>query len=129
MTRLRTYVPMRRVSVKRRAEAETFAAVYRLVDKRSEGQCEFIVSGDAGTGPYLAGARCRKRATDHHHCVKPRRSHHSVNEIIHLCRAHHDRCEGPFVLGRLVVTPLGNERFRYTIRYASDKFANRREEP
>ena len=93
-TRLRTYAPMRRQSAKVRSQEPDFRAVYAQVNKRSEGRCEVI----------LDGVRCPKRATDHHHLVKPRRAaeNHTPERIVHVCRAHHERCEWPFQRGRLV---------------------------
>lgn len=132
MPKLRTYAPMARQSEKVKAERVQFQAVYAQVDARSEGRCEFvtIVAAESFVDPYgkplppdhrLLHRRCTRRATDHHHCVKPRRVHHDPALIVHLCRAHHDRCEWPYQRGRLVVTPLGEGRFRFEVRYVSPK--------
>lgn len=113
-TTLRSYFPMARRSDKLRDEEAAYLAVYVLVDQRSEGRCEaFGYDYDMAAGVVVA--RCPKRATDHHHCVKPRRSHHDPDQIVHLCRAHHDRCDWPYQRGRLVVTPLGGGRFTFAI--------------
>lgn len=117
MSRLRSYTSMRKVSKKREEGKRDFDAVYRQVDSRSDGQCEFQL-------PYVASGlprflRCRDRAMDHHHCIKPRASHHDANLIVHLCRGHHDRCDWPYLRGRLVVTPLGQGRFDFSIRFSA----------
>ena len=115
VTRLHTYAPMRRMSRTRQRQEPDFQAVYRLVDQRSEGRCEVELA-----------LRCGKRATDHHHLVKPRRSHHQPELIVHMCRAHHERCAWPFKRGRLVwLFPEGGQMREFAIRYASDKFAAR----
>jgi hypothetical protein len=120
MTRLRTYAPIARVSAKTRHLAPEFRIVYELVDARSEGRCEVNI-----VGPWAPSARCTHRAADHHHVVKPRRSHHDPALIVAMCRIHHDRCEWPYQRGRLVVTPLGDGRFTFALRYAADKFSAR----
>lgn len=134
--RLRTYAPMKKVSEKVRQGEREFSAVYREVDQRSEGRCEFwlpleyaaLTSGESLAADPIVRLRCRKRATDHHHLVKPRRSagHHTSSLIVHLCREHHDRCEWPFARGRLLITAAeGRGEFTFAIRYASDKFTAR----
>lgn len=105
---LRSYSPLRRRSLKVEQSEGDWQQVYRLVDARSEGRCEF-------TDHTLMRARCPKRATDHHHCVKPRRMNQDVVKIVHLCRAHHERCDWPFARGRLVVSPLGDGRFIFSL--------------
>ena len=122
MKRLRSYGPLARQSKKVKKAEPDFRAVYRLVDLRSEGRCEFDQLAE--WGPRL---RCTHTATDHHHVLKPRRVHHNENAVVHLCRHHHDRAEWPYPRGRLVVTILGNGRFEFAIKFASDKFAAREE--
>ena len=118
---MRTYGPMKRRSEKVKDGEAEFQAVYRLVDQRSEGRCEFTQAPEWGPPD-----RCLRRATDHHHILKPRRSHHDEALIVHLCRVHHDRCEWPYQRGRLIVTahPMPG-RFLFAIRFASGKFAAR----
>jgi hypothetical protein len=118
--RLRTYAPMHRRSLKIRTAEPDFRAVYRLVDQRSDGRCEVVVGG----------SRCARRGTDHHHLFKPRRSHHTVGEIVHVCRRCHDRMTWPFQRGRLcylggVYLSQDRQRFFFAIRSASDKWAAR----
>lgn len=113
MSRLRSYAPLRRQSLKVKPD---FRAVYRQVDERSEGRCEFSDGAIILSG--LGAGRCHHSGTDHHHCVKPRRSHHDATLIVNLCRMHHDWCDRPYHRGRLVVTPLGQGRFTFEIRYA-----------
>lgn len=114
--RLRRRTPLRRgkplapVSAKRRAGAGAWAKIYAEVDRRSGGRCEI----------------CDRKATDHHHCLKPRKTYHTASLVIHLCRPHHERVEAPYWTGRLVIAPLGAGRFRYEIVTAPDKFAVRR---
>ena len=117
MSKLRTYSYMKRRSKKVQQAAPDFQAVYRLVDQRSEGRCEFV-------SEFLD--RCPRRASDHHHLVKPRRSHHLPGLIVHLCREHHDRCAWPYKRGRLVVQEQWRGRFYFFIMYAADKFGVRR---
>lgn len=120
MSRLRTYAPMSRRSEKVKAQEAEYRAVYKVVDQRSEGRCEFYEVAAFGF------VRCTKRAADHHHLYKPRRSAHDHRLIVALCRDHHDRCEWPFKRGRLCISLTGG-RFSFSIRYASDKFAVREE--
>lgn len=116
MSHLRAYAPMRRQSKKVKKGEPSFRKVYALVDRRSEGRCEVNF--------YPAEPRlgCRRQATDHHHVLKPRRSHHNENAIVHLCRAHHDRAEWPYHRGRLVIKILGSGKFSFAINYTSDKY-------
>jgi hypothetical protein len=118
MAKLRVYAPMRRTSEKVKRAATDYQAVYKVVDARSEGRCEF--SQIPEWGPVL---RCTRPARDHHHLFKPRRSHHDPEKIVHLCRFHHDRVSWPFKRGRLVVMPEGKGRFSFSILFAADKFA------
>lgn len=92
--------------------------VYVMVDARSDGRCEVNL-----------GARCPKAAQDHHHTVKPRRSHHTPDLVIAICRGHHERCDWPYKRGRLVIRGLGGGVFECAILTASDKFDLRRSEP
>ena len=99
------------MSKKRQAGRPAFAAVYAEVDLRSRGRCEV---------PW-----CRRRATDHHHTVKPRASHHTAILIVHLCRIHHEQAERPYLTGRLCIAALGAGRFRFVLVWAGDKWAAR----
>ena len=131
MSRLRTYAPLSRRSQKVVKGEPDFRAVYRLVDQRSEGRCEVQIFPDLEglcQPPGLAILfRCRRRASDHHHLYKPRRSHHDPALIVHLCRHHHDRCAWPFKRGRLVISRQAGT-FQFAIRFASEKFTAREEE-
>lgn len=98
------------MSKKRQAGRAAFAAVYAEVDRRSRGRCEV---------PW-----CRDRATDHHHTVKPRASHHRAELVIALCRPHHDQAERTYSAGRLVIVALGAGRFRADVTFP-DKWAAR----
>lgn len=128
MSRLRSYGRMAKQSPKvKRGEAD-FRAVYAEVDQRSEGRCEFWIpleSMGLQSSPVIR-LRCRKGAVDHHHVLKPRRSHHHPSAIVHLCREHHERADFPFKRGRLVIgAGSGVGEFTFSIQYASDKFAAR----
>jgi hypothetical protein len=119
MTGLRTYAPMTRQSEKVRKAAPDFRAVYKLVDTRSDGRCEYNLLPE-----WRPLVRCRRRASDHHHLYKPRRAHHDPALIVHLCRHHHDRCVWPYKRGRLVIALVGG-RHTFAIQFAADKFALR----
>lgn len=121
MSRLRAYARMASASDKVKAERGVFASVYSEVDRRSDGRCEVEIER----------ARCRRRATEHHHLFKPRRAHHSADEIAHVCREHHERVDYPYPRGRLCYVGLlvtgETRRFVFVLRYAADKFAARHE--
>jgi hypothetical protein len=105
---------LRRVSKKVRAGEAAFQAVYRQVDARSGGRCEV----------REFNIRCLRPARDHHHLYKPRRSHHSPELIVHLCRPHHNACERSYSRGRLVIALVGGQHM-YQIVTAADKWAAR----
>jgi len=105
---------MRRMSLKRQRGRAAWAKVYREVDRRSGGQCEVILHG-----PF--SARCPRRATEHHHTVKPRASHNTPELVIHLCQRCHQRSDWPFTNGRLVITPLRFGGFHSEVIWAIDK--------
>lgn len=113
MSRLRTYAGMKL----RPVLTPLVLAVYAVVDARADGRCEITLDGE----------RCRKAGVDHHHTVKPRRSHHTADEVIRICRGHHDKCEYPYARGRLVVRPLGDGRFECAVVSSADKFTYRRD--
>lgn len=117
MNKLRSYAPMKRRSEKVEAGEAEFRAVYAVVDARSGGRCEVNLLPEPGT-------RCRRRAADHHHLYKPRRSNHDPKLIVALCRGHHERCEWPYKRGRLVISLVDGRRV-FAIQYAKDKFAFR----
>ena len=129
MSRLRTYTPLRRQSTTRQTPRGLFSPrfervmdkllrdpVYARVDRRSDGFCEVT----------LGGLRCQRRATDHHHTVKPRRSHHTEDLVMAICRSHHDRVDWPYHRGKLRVRALGQGRFACAIVTAPDKFTHKR---
>ena len=122
---LRSYRPMRRRSAKTQEGEADWLFVYRLVDLRSGGQCEFLTEGR----PDLPSVRCTRSARQHHHTVKPRRHHHDADHVVHLCIPHHERCEWPYKRGRLVVEPEGFGRFRFRLLFGPDKFAAREGAP
>lgn len=74
---------------------------------RSKGWCEVGDCPDRQGRPMPIEFRysCAK-ATDMHHLIKRPRLHEPW-AIVHLCRRHHEMCEGPYNKGRLVfVLPL-----------------------
>lgn len=91
--------------------------VYALVDARADGRCEVVLDGE----------RCRKAGVDHHHTVKPRRAHTTPDEVIRICRAHHDKCEYPYARGRLQILPMVDGQFECRVITAPDKFTYRQQ--
>ena len=110
---------LRPVSKKVQRGRAAFDAVYRAVDARSGGWCEITAMGWG----------CSYRAVDHHHAVKPRRSNHRAERVIHLCRRHHEQCESPFRSGRLVIVPVGDGTFRLRYCYSKAEALRWRENP
>ena len=114
---LRRHVRLARVSAKVRRARPELDAVYRRVDERSGGRCE--VSWRLVTTSW----RCPARALDHHHCVKPRRSHTTPALVIHLCRRHHEQCAASYRVGRLLITPAGDGTFACQVVQKAGKWA------
>lgn len=118
---------LRPVSKKVQRGRAAFDAEYRTVDARSGGRCEVRVQLSYLGVPYATcppdfpRTLCGERATDHHHTVKPRRSNHCAERVIHLCRRHHEQCESPFRSGRLVILPNGDGTFRSRYCYAKEE--------
>lgn len=110
------------VSRKLRAGKAKHDAVYAAVDARSGGRCEYRWIGNDLYHNFLTELRCLRPAAEHHHTRKPRRSYHAPEWVVGLCRAHHDRCEGKYALGRLVVTPCGDGTFTFSLVYARSKW-------
>ena len=85
-TAIRRTGRLRAQSAKVKAGAEAFKAVYKDVDARSGGRCEYRarIAGEleATAGRPFDFLRCRKAATDRHHLAKPRRSNHRADLII-----------------------------------------------
>jgi hypothetical protein len=125
---LRVYKNMRYKKKADPTKEEANRDVYKAVRIRSGGRCEVNLLPTEGPRENLEpmdSFRCKLAAKDRHHVIKPRSSNTTVDSVVDLCRQHHDRCEWPYAKGRLVITPLGNQRFRYTVKYASDKWAMR----
>ena len=104
-----------RQSLKRRQATSEYQRVVQRVFQRAQGRCEAVI----------AGVRCPSAPRDPHHVRKPRRAFHTPEFVVALCRRHHDAVEGRYATGRLLVTPLGGEAFRYELVYAASKFAAR----
>ena len=115
---LRRRIPLRRgsrlrpLSAKRRTRWPDWTAVYAEVDARSGGWCELTI--------------CARRATEHHHCRKPRASQHRAVLILHLCREHHRMAEAPYRAGRLVTRPQA-DGIGWAILRRHDKWAEQAE--
>ncbi len=116
---------LRPVSRKTRQAKPEFGAVYDAADTRAGGRCEVV------DYPVRSGFRCPSAASEHHHLFKPRRSHHTVREILHVCRTHHEQFERAYALGRRVPTTFNEVAGRYdtAVVYAPSKFVARGTEP
>ena len=68
------------------------------------------------------GSRTR---LDVHHVLKRAQggSDFALDLLVALCRACHDRTDAPYARGRLIVTPLGGERFQFTLVRGAGKGA------
>ncbi len=75
-----------------------------------------------------AKGRCEIRSHDHpaqdvHHVVPRSLGGPDVLEnLIAICRHHHDQVDWPFAEGRLVIAPLGGERFEWQIVQKASKW-------
>jgi len=109
--------PLRPVSRKRRRQDRPYKQAVALVFQRAAGRCEVV----------LEGRRCRAIAVDPHHVVKRSAGGplSDPSNLVAVCRACHDRTDFDYATGRLVVTPLGAERFDFRIVTAANKFAAR----
>ena len=104
---------LRPLSPKRRAALPDWKAVYAEVDARSRGLCELA-------------AICQRRATEHHHCRKPRASHHASALVLHLCARCHRLADAPYAAGRLITRPAA-EGIAWAIVRRRDKWAGEAE--
>lgn len=53
---------------------------------------------------------------DYHHAVKRSAGGaDSADNVVRLCRAAHDLTDAPYATGRLVIRPLGEERFVFSL--------------
>lgn len=103
---------LRALSPKRRAALPDWNAVYAEVDARSGGWCELTI--------------CVRRATEHHHCRKPRSSNNRSTLVLSLCREHHRMAEAPYRSGRLVTRPTATG-IAWAILRRRDKWAGEAE--
>ncbi len=68
-----------------------------------------------------AGWRCQacgvRRRLDVHHVVKRSQggSDFDLDQLVALCRWCHDQTDAPYERGRLVVTALGDDQFRFDV--------------
>ena len=109
-----------RVSAKVKRQRPEYDAVYRAVDKRSQGRCE--VAAAARSWEHFM-RRCPARAAEHHHTRKPRRSNHHPELVIHLCRRHHDMASASYKNGRLLIEPNGDGTFARAVVTKESRFA------
>ena len=104
------------VSKKRKVQEHSDAKVRAHVLARAAGRCEVL----------LAGWRCDLAPQDTHHVVKrSQRGPTTPDNLVAVCRWHHDETDWPYRDGKLAVTPLGGERFTFAVQYADDKFTLR----
>jgi hypothetical protein len=104
---------MARTSTKRLRLAANYNAFVLAIKARDGWRCRYC--GQA-RGPL-----------DPHHVLKPRARYlMDPDAVVTLCRRCHDRCEGPFAKGRLIVEPMGHGSFRYEVVYARSKQHARR---
>mgnify|MGYP001566899228 CR=1 FL=1 len=109
MSRLRTYAPLRAKS-RPALPPELLLEVFY----RAEGHCEVT----------LEGVRCPRWCRDYHHVQKRSQGGPDTGDnVLAICRDHHDRTDWPYKRGRLVIRPLGEGRFECAIVTAPDKFS------
>ena len=71
---------------------------------------------------------CRLRTRlEVHHVVKRTRggSDFDLDRLVVLCPACHAQTDAPYLRGRLVITPLGQGQFTFTVVRETDKWATR----
>ena len=71
---------------------------------------------------------CRLRTRlEVHHVVKRTRggSDFDLDRLVVLCPACHAQTDAPYLRGRLVITPLGQGQFTFTVVRGTDKWAIR----
>ena len=66
-------------------------------------------------------------ALEVHHVVKraQRGSDFDLDRLVALCPACHAQTDDPYGRGRLVITPLGQGQFTFTVVRGTDKWATR----
>jgi 5-methylcytosine-specific restriction endonuclease McrA len=75
-----------------------------------------------------AGWRCQAcghpGSLDVHHVLKRSRggSDFDLDRLVALCRACHDQTDAPLAVGRLMVTPLGDGQFAFTVVHGPEKY-------
>jgi 5-methylcytosine-specific restriction endonuclease McrA len=71
---------------------------------------------------------CRVRTRlEVHHVVKRAQggSDFDLDRLVALCSPCHAQTDAPYVRGRLVITPLGQGQFTFTVVRGTDKWATR----
>lgn len=94
------------------ATLEGWRAVKALVFARAKGRCE--------VNPIHP-------AVDVHHVTKRSQggSDLDLDQLVALCRRHHDQSDAAFAAGRLVITPLGGGKFHHEVIRKENKWASR----
>ena len=97
--RRRKRAPGPRAQGRRAASWPEWAAIREQVLSRAKWRCQ----------------ACRLRRLDVHHVVKRSQggSDFDLDQLVALCRWCHDQTDAPYERGRLVVTILGDGRFRF----------------
>jgi 5-methylcytosine-specific restriction endonuclease McrA len=94
------------------ADLETWREIRAQVLARAQWRCQ----------------ACRVRTRlEVHHVIKRAQggSDFDLNRLVALCPACHAQTDAPYLRGRLVITPLGQGRFTFTVVRGTDKWATR----
>src|SRR5258707_14258775 len=94
------------------ASFEEWAAIRRVVFRRARWQCQ---------------ACGRWGALEVHHIIKRAQggSDFDLDRLVALCPPCHAQTDAPYARGRLVITPLGDGQFTFTVVRGTDKWATR----
>ena len=83
--------------------------------------------GIKGGTAWVGTAGQMRTHLDVHHVVKRTQggSDFDLDRLVALCPACHARTDAPYGRGRLVITPLGQGQFTFTVVRGTDKWATR----